>query len=124
KLTQKGLLWLLFFLVSLGLGYAPLNRYDPAKIAGTSDVAEYRDVIMGRQPQPAPGASRPIERLAQRENYSRVLVPCVGKPFYWLVSGRVQSWDAALFGLLVANAIFTATTACLLVAIGRLLMLD
>jgi hypothetical protein len=30
----------------------------------------------------------------------------------------VGSWDAALFGLLVANAVFTATTACLLVAIG------
>jgi hypothetical protein len=117
-------LWLLFFLISLGLGYAPLNRYDPAKIAGTSDAAAYRDIVLGLQPPLASGASPPIERLAQRENYSRVLVPYIAKPFYWMVAGRVQTWDVALFGLLVANAIFTATTACLLVAIGRLLMLD
>jgi hypothetical protein len=36
----------------------------------------------------------------------------------------VGTWDPALFALLVANAIFTATTACLLVAIGYRLTLD
>jgi hypothetical protein len=64
------------------------------------------------------------ERLAHWENHYRVLVPYVAKPFYWLARGRLRTWDAALFALLVANAIFTATTACLLVAIGQRLMLD
>src|SRR5208282_4876280 len=64
-------------------------------------------------------ASGPIARLAQSENYYRVLVPYVARPFYWLAKGRVGSWDPALLGLLMANALFTATTASLLVAVGR-----
>ena len=28
-MIQKAILWLLFFLICLGLGYPPLNRYDP-----------------------------------------------------------------------------------------------
>jgi len=116
--------WLLFFLICMGLGYAPLNRYDPGKVEGTSDVAAYRDIVVGRVPQRASDTSGAFVRFAQSEHYYRVLVPYVAKPFYWLVKGHVRSWDAALFGLLVANAIFTATTACLLVAIGHRLALD
>jgi hypothetical protein len=123
-LEGKALLWLLFFLICLGLGYPPLNRYDPGKVEGTSDVAEYRDIVVGRKPQRAPDGSGALARLAQSENYYRVLVPYVAKPFYWLARGLVRTWDAPLFALLVANAIFTATTACLLVAIGYRLTLN
>jgi len=121
---QKAWLWLLFFLICLGLGYSPLNRYDPGKLGGTSDVAQYRDIVVGRAPRRTAGAIGAFARLAQSENYYRVLVPYVAKPFYWLARGHVRTWDTALFGLLVANAIFTATTACLLVAIGYRLTLD
>jgi hypothetical protein len=114
----------LFFLICLGLGYPPLNRYDPGKLEGTSDVAEYCDIVVGRQPQRADDGSGAIARLAQSENYYRVLVPYVAKPFYWLARGHVGTWDPALFALLVANAIFTATTACLLVAVGYRCTLD
>lgn len=48
----------------------------------------------------------------------RILVPYVAKPFYWAARDRVRTWDPVLFGLLVANALFTATTACLLVSVG------
>ena len=123
-LAQGTLLWVLFLLICVGLGYPTLNRYDPAKLGGTSDVAEYRALVLGRQPQRAGGDSGAFARLAQSENYYRVLVPYVAKPFYWLAEGRVGSWDAPLFGLLMANAIFTATSACLLVSVGRRLTLD
>src|ERR1035438_5754814 len=116
-LEQKALLWLLFFLICLGLGHAPLNRYDPGKTDGTTDVADYQDIVLGRQDQPAHGAIGPYERINQSQNLNRVLVPYVAKPFYWLGRGHVGTWDPVLFGLLIANAIFTATTACLLVAI-------
>ena len=116
--ARKVLLWLLFFVICVGLGYPALNRYDPAKIAGTSDVAVYRELVVG-QPQNAAEARSPMARLAQSENYYRVLVPYVARPFYWLANGRVGSWDPALLGLLMANALFTATTASLLVAVGR-----
>ena len=115
---RLALLWLLFFLICLGLGYPPLNRYDPGKLEGTSDVAEYRDIVVGRQPPGAPAGSGALARLAHSENYYRVLVPYAAKPFYWLVRGHLGTWDPAIFALLVANAIFMATTACLLVAIG------
>ncbi len=118
------LLWLLFFLICLGLGYPPLNRYDPGKSEGTSDVAVYREIVLGHQPRRPSDAGGAATRLAQAENYYRVLVPYVAKPFYWLAKGHVGTWDPALFGLLVANGIFTATTACLLVSVGFTLTLD
>jgi len=124
KLYQNALLWLLFFLICLGLGYPSLNRYDPGKSEGTPDAEQYRDIVVGRKSQRASGGKGVLPRLAQEENYYRVLVPYVAKPFYRLARGRVGTWDPALFGLLAANAIFTATAACLLVAIGYHLTLD
>jgi len=117
-MVQRTLLWLVFFLICLGLGYPPLNRYDPGKLQGTSDVAEYRAIVVGRDSPAASDAMRAFDRLARSENCYRVLVPYVAKPFYWLARGRVRTWDPALLGLLVANSIFTATTASLLVAVG------
>ena len=121
---QKVMLWVLFFLICVGLGYPPLNRYDPAQLEGTSDVAVYRDIVVGRQPARASDGTGFEARFTQSENRYRVLVPYVAKPFYWLVRRHVRTWDSTLFALLVANAIFTATTACLLVAIGLRLRLD
>jgi hypothetical protein len=123
-MVQKALLWLLFLLICLGLGYPPLNRYDPGKLAGTSDVAEYRAIVVGRDSSGASDSTGAFDRLARSENYYRVLVPYVAKPFYWLARGHMRTWDPALLGLLVANSIFTATTASLLVAIGYRLTLD
>jgi hypothetical protein len=121
---QRALIWLLFLLICLGLGYPPLNRYDPGKVIGTSDAAVYRDIVTGALPAPGSAATSVFERLAEVENQYRLLVPYVARPFYRLARGRVGTWDAALLGLLVANAIFTATTACLLVAIGLRLRLN
>ena len=124
RLEQKALFWIVFFLICLGLGYPPLNRFDPAKVDGTSDVAAYRSIVVGRQPQAASSLMGPYERLAQSENIYRVLVPYVAKPFYWLARGHAGTWDASLLGLLIANAIFTATTACLIVSVGHSLTFD
>jgi hypothetical protein len=121
---QQSLLWFLFFLICLGLGHAPLNRYDPGKLTGTTDVADYEDIVVGRRGQPAPGSIGLYARINEAQNLNRVLVPYVAKPFYWLGRGHIGTWDPALFGLLVANAIFTATTGCLLVAIGYRLTLS
>jgi hypothetical protein len=117
--ARRALLWLLFFVICLGLGYPVLNRYDPTKQPGTYDVAAYRDIVIHTLPPDLGDARDPLARLGQSENYYRVLVPYVAKPFYWLAKGRVGSWDPALLGLLMANALFTATTASLLVAVGR-----
>ncbi len=113
-------LWFLFFLICLGLGYPTLNRYDPRKLEGTSDTAAYYEVVAGHPP-PAPAYDHAHRRNAEQlfaENYYRLLVPYVAKPFYWLAKGRVGTWDPVFLGLLVANSFFTAVTACFLVSVG------
>jgi hypothetical protein len=118
------LLWKLFFLICLGLGYPTLNRYDPGKVTGTSDVSQYRRMAMGQGSDREMEGDTVLARLGQQENYYRVLVPFVARPIYRLLRGRVGSWDAAMAGLLVANSIFTATTAYLILVIAGNLGID
>jgi len=100
------LLWGLFFLICFGLGYPSLNRYDPRLVPGLSDSNEYYELV-GGNPQAATGHFR-----------YRVLIPYLAKPFYWLAKGQVGTWNPVFFGFLVANAMFTATSACMLVFLG------
>ena len=96
------LLGLLFFLICAGLGYPILNRYDPGKLAGTSDAAEYSSEVAG-----------PLSVFSYRP-----FVPALARPFYWMANGRISSWNPALFGMLMAGSILTAATAVTIVAIG------
>lgn len=48
----------------------------------------------------------------------RVLVPYVARPFYLFARSYLHTWDAGFFGLLMANALFCATTACFVVSLG------
>ncbi|MDQ2855006.1 MAG: hypothetical protein M3R68_01660, partial [Acidobacteriota bacterium] len=97
--------WLLFFLISLGLGYAAVQRYDPRATPGLSDAAVYYRLVAG-------------EEVLAREMRFRVLVPSVAKLFYKLTAKFLNNPRAVFLALLISNAIFCATTACLLVAIG------
>jgi hypothetical protein len=54
----------------------------------------------------------------------RLLVPYVARPFYWFAERYLPTWNAGFFGLLMANALFCATTACLIVSIGNRLFDD
>ena len=101
------LLWFLFFAICWGLGYPTLSRYDPRGAAGTRDSVTYYDLVTGM----------PQESLGFR-GY-RLLVPSVARPFYHLAAGRLRTWDPVFFSLLIANALFCCTTACLLVSLGR-----
>lgn len=94
-------LWVLFFIVCFGLGYPILNRYDPGKIPGASDAADYCKAV----------------RSPLALSY-RIFVPALAKPFYLLGRGRLGSWDPALFGMLIASSILSASTAIVIIAIG------
>ncbi len=89
----------------MGLGYPTLNRYDPRSIPGLFDSIGYYSLVTGGD-------------LAGDESH-RVLVPDLAKPIYWLVKGHLHTWNPISFALLAANSIFIATTAMLLVSIGR-----
>lgn len=94
-------LWTLFAVFCFGLGYPTLNRYDPGKIPGASDAAAYCDLV----------------RAPYHVAY-RAFVPWVARPFYLAANGRIQSWDPALFGMLMANSLLTAGAMVGIVAIG------
>lgn len=107
RLPNLILLFGLFFFICFGFGYPTLNRYDPGKTLGAADAKTYCNMVTNTE--------------TERTDIShRFLVPWVAKPFYKLADGRVGTWNPILFGMLVANSLFTAGTAVLIVMIGAL----
>jgi hypothetical protein len=100
------LLFAIFFLIACGLGYPVLNRFDPRQTPGLSDVKIYAAMVTG-EVGPEAGHVR-----------FRVLVPWVAKPFYRFARERSASWDPVMFGLLMADSLFVAGTAVLIVVLG------
>ena len=107
------LMWLLFFAICVGLGYPGLQRYDPRTTGGMSDTWKYYRITTGEDTS----AFKELFRC-------RLLVPYVARPFYWFANRYLTVRDAALFGLLMANALFCATTACLIVSMGNRVLND
>ena len=108
-IARLALLFCVFFLIACGLGYPILNRFDPRQAPGLSDVKIYASLVTGTA-SPHAGHVR-----------FRVLVPWLAKPFYRLAQGRFAPWDPVLFGLLVADSLFVAGTAVLIVILGVIL---
>jgi hypothetical protein len=97
--------WLLFFLISFGLGYPTLNRFDARNLQACDSSSIYSKLVTGE----------PSEEGFQW----RVLVPWVARPFFWLAQGRTRSWNPVAFSLLISNSIFTASGSLLLLLLGR-----
>ena len=104
------LLFCVFFLIACGLGYPILNRFDPRQTPGLSDVKTYAALVTGATIEDAED---------MRFRRFRVLVPWIARPFYRLAEGRSATWDPVMFGLLVADSLFVAGTAVLIVVLGR-----
>jgi hypothetical protein len=101
-------LWVVFFGIAFGLGYPTLNRYDPAATGGVADAAFFGELLVeGAETVPPPW------------RYRR-LVPALAAPLYHLSSGRIGSWDARWFALLVVNSALVAGAAVLVAALGQL----
>lgn len=102
------LLFVLFFLICLGLGYPILNRIEWQRApGGLSDLQEYAKLV----------TSPPTTDLEQHVQF-RVLVPYVARPFYRLALAHSGSWDPVMFGLLVANSLFVSGTVTVLLMIA------
>jgi predicted membrane protein DUF2079 len=100
------LLFGLFFLICFGLGYATLRRYDPRLPGNNPDSAYYYEMVTGEAEQQA------FWRY-------RILIPSAARPFYWLARGRTGTWNPVFLSLLVANSLFVAATAWVLVRIAN-----
>ena len=111
--ARLALLFCVFFLIACGLGYPILNRFDPRQTPGLSDVKIYASLVTGT----ATGTASPDAGHVR----FRVLVPWLAKPFYRLAPGRFATWDPVMFGLLVADSLFVAGTAVVIVVLGVIL---
>src|SRR5712692_4331349 len=97
--------WATFVLICFGLGYPTLNRYDPRHLL--PDSAAYAQLA-----QDGPGAVASPFRF-------RVLVPYLSRQVFLLARGHTGTWNPLLFGFLVVNSIFVATTAYLISLVGE-----
>lgn len=98
------LVWLVVFLICLGLGYPTLNRYDPRNV--NPDTENYY-LLTTEGPQAVEGHVR-----------FRVLLPVLARPFYLAARNHVGTWNPVFTGLLVANSLLTASTAFLLLRVA------
>jgi len=101
---RKCLIWLVLFLICLGLGYPTLNRYDLR--TAVPDAGVYAKL-----------ATDGPEAVENHFRF-RVLIPFLVRPVYAAARGHVGSWDALSTGFLVVNSAFVASTAFLLLEIG------
>lgn len=108
-LKRTLLLWSLFFLICLGLGYPALKRYNPRTTEGLSDTIIYYQMIEG---VPSARARADIFRC-------RVLLPYIARLIYIPLRARLHSVDPAVLALLIAASLFCAMTATLLASIGE-----
>ena len=112
--ARLALLFCVFFLIACGLGYPILNRFDPRQTPGLSDVKTYAAIVTGN----TAGLEAGLTEEDMRFRRFRVLVPWLARPFYRLARGRLSTWDPVMFGLLVADSLFIAGTAVLIVVLG------
>jgi hypothetical protein len=98
----------LFFLVSFGLGYPSVGRFDPRSVS--PDAVEYYKLVAGR-----PAGAADLLRY-------RLLVPWVAKPFARISQGHIGHWEPVPFGLLISNCLFTSAGAITLLLIGTELL--
>jgi len=103
-------LWLLFFLISMGFGYPTLNRHDPRDVPGLYDAKAYYAMVV----------NQPL-REDQADLGHRILVPYLARPIYDLTQNHLGSWNPVFFALLAVNAAFVATAALLIMFAGRCL---
>jgi len=104
-MTREVCTWTLLFLISAGLGYPTLNRYDPR--VALADAAIYAQMAVR-------GTSAVNTHLR-----FRVLVPYLARGVLAVAKGHTGSWDPLAFSFLGVNAFFVATTAYLLFRMGR-----
>jgi hypothetical protein len=107
---SRTVIWATFVLICFGLGYPTLNRYDPRQLL--PDAASYAKLS-----QDGPAAVASPFRF-------RVLVPYLAWSVAELAKGRIGTWDPMLFGFLVVNSLFAATTAFLISVVGESLLGD
>lgn len=108
RVPAAALLWGLFFIIGLGLGYPTLNRYDPRSTPGLIDAADYFAMASGH-PEGVEGHRR-----------FRILVPALAAPLHRALEGRTGTWSALSLAFLLVTSALTASSAVLVAGAGRI----
>lgn len=110
---RLAVLFALFWIMGLSLGYPTLNRYRPdaPALADATYYAEMVEVGIGKM------------RDVGHWRY-RVLVPALARPIYLAVKDHSGSWEPRFLALLVVNAGFCAVTALTLFVMAEGLLND
>lgn len=106
-ISRALLIWAVLFLASAGLGYPTLARYDPRTAPGVTDAAEYAQLVKTARFADA--------RTLQERPRPRLMVPWVARAVLSVIQGETRSADAVMLALLIANALFCATAAMILI---------
>jgi len=97
-------LFLIFFIISLGLGYAVLNRYDPVALIALHDLSVYAEIVK----------HGPATHIGEQISVKgRLLAPGIAHLIY-LILPPMGSYNAVSAAMLIANSAFTALSAVLI----------
>lgn len=107
SVARLGILFCVFLLIALGLGYPVLNRYDPRQTPGMSDVRSYAALVTGER------------NSGPTHLQFRVLIPFMARPIYHLANGHIGTWDPIMLSLMAVDALFVAATALLIIILGN-----
>ena len=113
KIKYYLLIWSVFFLIAIGLGYQGLTRYDPAQSSSIDDASVYSEIVKN-------GA----QGITTDHRSTRVLVPFLARPIYGIVKNNIGSWNPVQFSLLVVASFFCASLVVMMVKICKRLFDD
>jgi hypothetical protein len=99
------LLFGIFFILSMGLGYAVLNRFDPTNLSALADTTYYGNIVLDG-----------INGI-NGEYMGRLLLPYLGHLIYLIVPA-IGTWHMANFSLLLVNSFLTALSAMMILKIS------
>lgn len=110
SLKFNSTIWVLFFLIAVGLGYPSLKWYTPSSTEFLDDSTVYASLLQNG-----------LQAVNSDHRSTRLLVPFMARPIYLLAEGNVGSWNSIQFSMLMIGAFFCALIAVYLVRISEII---
>lgn len=96
------ILFITFFFITAGLGYAVLNRYDPEQLEALSDVFYYKDIVKNG-----------VSSISSDLRSNRIFLPMLAHALYVILPDQMGSWSVTAFSMLFTNSLFCSLSALL-----------
>jgi len=106
-------IWSVFFLIAIGLGYQSVTRYDPAQSSFIDDSKIYSEIVLNGS-----------QGITSDHRSTRLLVPFLARAVYSLIEGNIGLWNPVQFSLLAVASFFCASIVLMMISICKLLFED